>query len=402
MPYALCPLRVYSMSKSILFLTNAYPDFEDSYRGIFIKEMVSLLEKEGYHISVVTPHIYRKSRYFEEENRISVLRFPFFSGNRSLIEYKRVPYVRMVLYFLSGLLTAVYTVVKNRCSLIHVHWAIPTGIIGVWIRFILGKPLLVTIHGSDLRMATEKLGLIRRLFIHVCHKATHLNCVSEVQRNEITQMGILSNKISVIPMGVGKAFVEIGTKREPMSNQDVITILSNRNLLPIYNLSLLIRAIPAVVEREPRVKFVIAGNGPEQEKLKKEVKEFKIENSVCFLGQVAHTDMPRLLSQADIYVSTSLSDGTSVSLLEAMASGAFPIVTDIPANREWITDGENGFLIPIDNERILTKRILDAICNQEIVEEARERNQRIIEERAYWIESIRKTTSLYEDITSSR
>ena len=71
----------------ILFLTNAYPDFDSSYRGIFIRKMVSLLKADGYDIAVVTPRIYKKSRYVEEQNGMKVYRFPFFSGNRLLIEY---------------------------------------------------------------------------------------------------------------------------------------------------------------------------------------------------------------------------------------------------------------------------------------------------------------------------
>ncbi len=61
----------------ILFLTNAYPDFDTSYRGIFIKKMATLLKREGYQISVVTPKIYRKSPYFEEPGGYQGLPFPF-------------------------------------------------------------------------------------------------------------------------------------------------------------------------------------------------------------------------------------------------------------------------------------------------------------------------------------
>ena len=78
---------------SILFLTNAYPDFESSYRGIFIKKMALLLQKEGYQISVVTPKIYKGSHYFEEQDGIKVYRFPFFARNKLLIEYEKIPYL---------------------------------------------------------------------------------------------------------------------------------------------------------------------------------------------------------------------------------------------------------------------------------------------------------------------
>ena len=85
------------------------------------------------------------------------------------------------------------------------------------------------------------------------------------------------------------------------------------------------------------------------------------------------------LPGADIYVSTSLYDGTSVSLLEAMGSGAFPVVTDIPANREWITNGENGFLVPVDEEKYLANRIIDAIRKPRLLERSRIENLSIAE-----------------------
>src|SRR4030043_1081217 len=115
----------------ILFLTNAYPDFDTSYRGIFVKKMATLLKREGYQISVVTPKIYRKSPYFEDGGGIKVYRFPFFARNKLLIEYERIPYLRMILYFISGFFLTLYVLFSHRCRLIHAHWAIPTGLIGI-------------------------------------------------------------------------------------------------------------------------------------------------------------------------------------------------------------------------------------------------------------------------------
>jgi glycosyltransferase involved in cell wall biosynthesis len=302
----------------------------------------------------------------------------------------------MILYLIAGFFSTIYVFLSNKCCLIHAHWAIPTGLIGVWVSILLKKPLIVTIHGSDLRMALKKSGFIRKIFIYVCNKANHLNCVSKIQKKEIEQLGIINEKISIIPMGVDKAFLEAGKNRKVELNKRSFVILSNRNLLPIYNVSLFIRAIPKILKEEPMTKFVIAGNGLEKPKLEQEVENFNLSASVRFLGQVPHKEMPNLLAQTDIYISTSLFDGTSVSLLEAMASGAFPIVTDIPANREWIVDGDNGFLIPKEDENLLAKKILEAIRNDKLLLEAFEKNRNIIEQKAYWKENIKKVTELYQ------
>ena len=201
------------MKKSVLFLSNAYPDFESSYRGIFIKKMATLLQGEGYEISVVTPKIYKGSHYFEEQNGIKVYRFPFFARDKLLIEHKKIPYLRMIFYFLTGFFLTTYVMLKHRCILIHAHWAIPTGLIGVFVGTLLKKPLFVTIHGSDLRMALERPGFLRKIFTYVCNKGSHLNCVSEVQKKELEQLGIPNEKISTIPMGIDEAFWESGKNR---------------------------------------------------------------------------------------------------------------------------------------------------------------------------------------------
>ena len=386
---------------SILFLTNAYPDFEDSYRGIFIKKMAQLLQSDGYQISVVTPKIYKGSFYFEEQNGIKVYRFPFFAGSKLLIEYRKIPYLRMLLYYISGFFITAYVILRNRCNLIHVHWAIPVGLIGILAGRLLRKPLVVTIHGSDFRMATENSNLLKKIFLWVCRGAKQINCVSELQAKGIEKMGVGGEKISTFPMGIDESFLEAGRSRSEKMNGRPYTVLSNRNLLPIYNVSLLIRAMPLVLVEEPETNFLIAGDGSERENLEKEARNLDGGSSVQFLGRVPHEEMPNLLAKADIYVSTSLYDGTSVSLLEAMGSGALPIVTDIPANREWIVDGENGFLVTKDEEAFLARKIIDAIRNRDLLRRGQTRNRLIVEQKALWPEYIKRVENIYTNILSS-
>jgi glycosyltransferase involved in cell wall biosynthesis len=378
---------------NILFLTNAYPDFTSSYRGNFIKEMAAQLKRGGYQISVVTPKIYNNSRYFEEHDDIKVYRFPFFAGNRLLIEYERIPYLRMLFYFLFGSFFTLYVLFKQRPDLIHVHWAIPTGLIGLVAGLLLKIPLIVTIHGSDLRMAMAKPFLLE-LFLSVCKKARHITCVSEAQERELRGFGINKEKISVFSMAVDEDFLNV---RRGEGLRGFCTVLSNRNFLRIYNVSLLIRAIPLVLKEEPNTRFLLAGDGFERGRLEEEAERLKVNPSIRFLGRIPHHEMPELLAKTDIYVSTSLHDGTSVSLLEAMACGAFPIVTDIPSNREWIADGENGFLIPTENEDALAKRIVEAIRNNKLLGEACSKNRKIVEERAHLSKKIKDVTRIYEE-----
>jgi glycosyltransferase involved in cell wall biosynthesis len=386
------------MRNSILFLTNSYPDFDSSYRAVFIKKMAHLLQKEGYKISIVTPKIYKNSKYSEDQNGIRVYRFPFFARNQLLIEHQKIPYLKMILYYISGFFLTIYILLKHKSELIHVHWAIPTGLIGVWAGKLLKKPVVVTVHGSDFRMATERSSFLTGVFLYVCQRAKQIMCVSELQEKEIRRMGIRGEKIVTFPMGIEKSFLEAGRNRTERPEGRAHSVLSNRNLLSLYNVSLLIRAIPTVLKEEPDTKVFIAGDGQERERLQREAENLKVSSFVEFLGNVPHEKMADLLAQADIYVSTSLYDGTSVSLLEAMGSGAFPIVADIPANREWITDDQNGFLVPVKEEKYLAGKIVDAIRDQALRQTSRTINLSIVQERAFWPVIIGKVKEIYSGL----
>ena len=96
------------------------------------------------------------------------------------------------------------------------------------------------------------------------------------------------------------------------------------------------------------------------------------------------------LRAADVYVSTSRSDSTSVSLLEAMACGIPPVVTDIPANREWITEGRNGLLVPPGDPVRLAEALRRMIGDRELATAVRDLNVGLVRERGLWRDNMEK------------
>ncbi|MCK5327111.1 MAG: glycosyltransferase, partial [Candidatus Latescibacteria bacterium] len=85
-------------------------------------------------------------------------------------------------------------------------------------------------------------------------------------------------------------------------------------------------------------------------------------------------------------------------LLEGMACGCFPVVTDIPANRAWIQDGENGFLVPTDDPKILAERISFAVDNRVLMENAEKKNSEQVKKRAVWADNMRKVEEEYRSL----
>ena len=91
----------------------------------------------------------------------------------------------------------------------------------------------------------------------------------------------------------------------------------------------------------------------------------------------------------------SYSDGMSLSLLEAMACGAFPVVSDIPANREWITHGVNGYLVQLDSPTQLAERIDKAWNQHELRLAAAAHNRALVEEHGDYQKNMRTIESAF-------
>lgn len=85
--------------------------------------------------------------------------------------------------------------------------------------------------------------------------------------------------------------------------------------------------------------------------------------------------------RAEIFVSIPSSDGTSVALLQAMAAGCFPIVSDLPTQQEWIDDATNGFRVPLHRPDLLADRLRQALDDDALRRSAAERNAAIVRER---------------------
>ena len=125
-----------------------------------------------------------------------------------------------------------------------------------------------------------------------------------------------------------------------------VNLLCTRTLnSPVYDIPTLLNALAKARNQGSPATLTLAATGELAPSLKELAAQLGIERAVTFGDGYALADLPALMARHDVYVSASLSDGASVSLMEAMACGAFPLVSDIPANREWLVDGRNAALV---------------------------------------------------------
>lgn len=197
-------------------------------------------------------------------------------------------------------------------------------------------PLVVTAWGSDVLTVPQKGFLYRYIVKTALKGADAITTDAAFIGKSIAALGI-SKKVDIINFGVD---LMEGNNR-PEKEQ---VIYSNRLHKDLYNIDAIIKAF-SKLPKNNNYKLVIGANGTNTDELKAQVQRLDIESKVNFIGFVnAHENFENY-QRAKIWVSVPNSDGTAVSLLEAMAYGCIPIVSDLPANREWITDGLNGIIV---------------------------------------------------------
>ncbi|MCK5634028.1 MAG: glycosyltransferase family 4 protein [Anaerolineales bacterium] len=141
------------------------------------------------------------------------------------------------------------------------------------------------------------------------------------------------------------------------------------------------RSIPGVIERVPGTIFLcpaMAGN----EEASRWIAQLKIEQSVRLLPKLSQKEMAMVYRMSKVMVSPSEHDGTPNTFLEAIACGCFPVMGDLESLREWVVDGENGFLVDSDDPYALAQATSRALLSAELREKASKVNQDLVDERA--------------------
>ena len=131
---------------------------------------------------------------------------------------------------------------------------------------------------------------------------------------------------------------------EAMNVERELILYSNRMHEPLYRIEDILNEFNAMC-KDSDGQLILAGKGSLTEKLKRFTMLHELTNQVTFTGFVTKTQNMSNYLKSKFFISIPTSDGTSISLLEALAYGCIPLLSDIPANREWVKDGENGIII---------------------------------------------------------
>jgi glycosyltransferase involved in cell wall biosynthesis len=261
-------------------------------------------------------------------------------------------------------------------------------------------PLVTMSWGSDLlyhaqrspwkRLATTYTLARTDVFFGDCQTVAHA----------AIRYGMAPENIMLFPWGVDLNHFSpendqrtIDNLRSELGWEDKFVILCNRSWAPIYGVDVLAKAFVRAVETDNRLRLLLVGDGPEAGYIQQILEPVK--HLVHYPGRLPNESLPGMYRTADLFVSPSHCDGSSISLLEAMACGCPVLVSDIPSNLEWVKPQVVGDIFMDGDVDHLQDKLLTMAADPNLYRYGQQA-RKLAEKRANWKENFQKLLAGYD------
>jgi len=374
--------------KKILVMATTFPRWKNDTEPAFVYELSKLLAKKGHNITVLAPH-HPGAKKYEIMESMKIIRFGYFIPNsmqklcydggiipnikKSFLAKLQVPFLLMSEYHaLKKLLK------KERFDVVHAHWIIPQGYIAGILKKRFKFKLLVTAHAGDVFPLKNKF--LKYFGKKSIEFADYITANSRFTKTKLEEVNSKASKATIIPMGVDFSVFKNKSTKDKSKNNRINSmhkikdkmILSVGRLAEKKGIKYLLSAMPDVLKKYPELKLVIVGDGPEKNRLLSQAEELKIKDSVVFTGKILNKNLPDYYSSADVFVLPSIitkegdTEGLGVVLLEAIASGAPVIASNVGGIPDIVINEKTGILVPEKNPKALSDSIIKLLGDKEL------------------------------------
>ena len=286
-------------------------------------------------------------------------------------------------------------------DILHSRWIPNHGFLGALSCF---HPTLSMPFGSDILIKPDLSPFMKWRTRFTLKQADMIGCDAQSVKNKIIELSSCSpEKIVVFPFGIDltvfRPLNRSSRVRERLGWKDKKILIMTRSFAsPLYGHKYFFEALPVIIQEIPDTRVILVGSGQLLDQYRARIIEMELQDKVYFAGRANEVKMNEYLNAADIYVTSSLSDGTSCSMLEAMACGLPVIVSDAPSYYEWVEDGINGFIIPRKNPTHLAERLIHILADECLRGRMGRENIKIAQKRADWDKNFSVLEGIYEKI----
>jgi glycosyltransferase involved in cell wall biosynthesis/uncharacterized membrane protein YbhN (UPF0104 family) len=340
----------------VLHLTSSFPRFEQDPVAPFLLDLARAQIEAGLEVEVLSPH----DRGLPVEERlagIAVRRFRYAPSRLEVLAYRggilaraRGPRVLLLPGFVAAFAGAAVTAAgRFRPDVLHAHWWMPAGLAGLFASRLIGVPLVITVHGTDLHLA-RSVGL-RMLARAVLRRAAVVGAVSEALQAQVA--GVLEASPEYIP--VLRMPVTPQGPPSPFPPHPPVRVVAAGRLVPEKGFEVLIEAARILAAEGLDLTVEIVGDGPGARRLEALAQE--ADGRVRLTSSIAPSELGSHIERAHALVAPSLREGMGLVALEALSYGRPVIASRTGGLPEAVADGEDGLLVPPGDAQALARAI---------------------------------------------
>jgi len=339
----------------ILTLNYEYPPLGGG-AGLITRQICSGLCNLNHSVTVITAGMAGQTGTFNE-NGVEVIR---------LASERKAEYQSNVREMLSWIRLAKNEALtyceKWQPDVIFAHFALPGGEVARYLNKKTGIPYVIMSHGHDIPWFDPKQMFFYHLAAYCRIKKIYRHCSALFLQSEFTKKNAdrfsgkkQSQKNIVIPNGCDN------TLFPPVENNfsGTLRIYTGGRMVPQKEPGTLLKALTVLKSEGIHFHLTIAGDGPLLPSLKKFCSRNALENNVTFTGWLRKDEIPEQLKKTDVFVLPSRAEGMSISLLEALCSGVWAMVTPVSGNTDLVEENVNGNFFPVNDYRALAAKLID-------------------------------------------
>jgi glycosyltransferase involved in cell wall biosynthesis len=395
-------------------LTTSFPRFKGDSAGVFLFHFCQWLVKKGVNTTVIAPHD-PGCDFTEKWGNIRIHRFPYFyplqlqklcygSGIVKNIKNNLPAMLQLPFLCASEFLFTLAFLKKYKPDILHAHWTLPQGLIGIIAKRILKIPCVTSIHGSD--VYSLKSSFFKTLNTIVIQNSD-VCTVNSMATAAIARRVCGDGTAKVVPMGVdlecfSKTQDVTFLKRKFEIKGPVILFVGR--LIDLKGTAYLIKAMPEILLRFPAAKALIIGSGPLKDELADLVQKLALKENVVFIDEMPQEELVAFYSLADIFVLPSIinekgeTEGLGVVLLEAMACGLPVIGCNVGGIPDIIRNGVTGLLIKQKDPGDLAEKSIQMMSDKALRNKVIQNGFGLIENTFSWEAISDKFIEVYNDI----
>ena len=248
-------------------------------------------------------------------------------------------------------------------------------------------PLLTLSWGSDILLEADKTSFMTFATQYALNETDILAADCRAVLEKAASMGFPLERTVQFPWGVDlDHFTKTDDSliRKELGWQNNSVLLSLRSWEPLYGVDIIVKGFAIASRADPSLRLLLLGDGSQKDEIQTLIHDLHLEKIIHICGRIGQDTLPHYYHAADLYLSASHSDGSSVSLMEALACGLPAIVSDIPGNREWLGDGEAGWLFPDNNAGEMADCILRALKDHQVLTNKGTHARKLAESKADW------------------